>query len=668
MKTIQLEQIHMINFMGEKERTTTFNSVSNVIKGANGLGKTRHFDAFLWLLFGKDSAGRKDYEIRTKVNSEPLHEVECSVSAVISVDGEIINLKRSYVEEWVKPQGKAERVLKGNRTDCWWNDTPVKVGEYEKRVSEIIDSTLFRMITDPSFFPSLNWKEQRQSLFDIAGDIDEEKIISESPEFKKLVDSITGKSLADFKAELSSEKKRLNLELSEIQPRIDQTHRLMPETSDFAVIEKRIAEIDAEVTTIDKSIADTVAGESEKYEAERKLQSQINDIKRSMDTIVNDAKDKNIEEARKINAKFNEWNNELRELHAKLASNTILLNRNKHEEETLVKQRKGKQDIIVKLQAQIEECRDKWKKENARKFEDDVCPYCGQPLPSEMLEDTKKSFFEMQKKAKDEILSSAEVLKAQVKTIETDNEETEATIATMPEAITALTKENEDIQKQIDALTEKITNTERAVPVEVIPENIEAWKQSNTKIDSLQTKISEIKAQAISDTSVKSTLKNELNAERTKLVNELANRNIIEKSLNEIHNLEERAKELAQKIAELEQREFIMQEFSKRRVEEMERKVNSMFSIVTWKLFDYTLEGNPVEVCTPLVNGVPYGRVNSASRVNAGLDIINVLCAKYGVSAPIFLDNAEGVNEHIKSCGQVIKLYVTKDNKLIINQ
>ena len=147
MKQIILKSITLCNFKGEKERTTNFNADVTTITGGNGMGKSRHFDAFIWLLFGKDTQDRKDYEVKTRVNGEELHNVECSVSGVIVVDGEEITLKRAFVEDWVKPRGQVERVFKGNHTECWWNETPVNVGEYTKRIEAIIDASLFKMIT-----------------------------------------------------------------------------------------------------------------------------------------------------------------------------------------------------------------------------------------------------------------------------------------------------------------------------------------------------------------------------------------------------------------------------------------------------------------------------------------------------------------------------------------
>lgn len=181
MKQVTLKSLTFVNFKGEKERTTNFNADVTTISGGNGLGKSRHFDAFIWLLFGKDTKDRKDYEVKTRINGQELHNVECSVSGVIVVDGEEITLKRAFVEDWVKPRGQVERVFKGNHTECWWNETPVKVGEYTKRIEAIIDSSVFKMITNPAFFVNMDWKLQREQLFQLAGTITDAEIASQSP-------------------------------------------------------------------------------------------------------------------------------------------------------------------------------------------------------------------------------------------------------------------------------------------------------------------------------------------------------------------------------------------------------------------------------------------------------------------------------------------------------
>ena len=69
------------------------------------------------------------------------------------------------------------------------------------------------------------------------------------------------------------------------------------------------------------------------------------------------------------------------------------------------------------------------------------------------------------------------------------------------------------------------------------------------------------------------------------------------------------------------------------------------------------------ETCIPTnKDGVPVSTVNSAQRTNIGLDIINVLCKFNNISAPIFVDNREGVNTLIETESQIINLVVTTDD------
>lgn len=320
MKQVTLKSLTLCNFKGEKERTTNFNPDVTTISGGNGLGKSRHFDAFIWLLFGKDSKDRKDYEIKTRLDGKELHNVECSVSGVIDVDGEEINLKRAYIEDWVKPRGQVERVFKGNHTECWWNDTPVNVGEYTKRIEAIIDSSVFKMITNPAFFVNMPWKLQREQLFKLAGTITDAEIASKKPEFALLLDKISGKSLSDFKAEISAKKKRLKDELAQIQPRIDQTHKMMPENEDFNAIEVQIQVIDDEIKDIDKAISDATAAIRKAYEAEQKKQKDVNALKSECQQLLFRAKEEAQNAAFEANAARRELESNIKAKERELAA------------------------------------------------------------------------------------------------------------------------------------------------------------------------------------------------------------------------------------------------------------------------------------------------------------------------------------------------------------
>ncbi len=110
---IKLVKLMLKNFKGIKELAINFEALTTIL-GENGTGKSTIFDAFMWILFGKDSHGRSDFEIQTlDPNNNVIHGLEHSVSLVLNIDGTHKTLKRTLKERWVKPNGKAEKEFKG---------------------------------------------------------------------------------------------------------------------------------------------------------------------------------------------------------------------------------------------------------------------------------------------------------------------------------------------------------------------------------------------------------------------------------------------------------------------------------------------------------------------------------------------------------------------------
>ena len=651
MKQVILKSLSLCNFKGEKERTTNFNADVTTISGGNGMGKSRHFDAFIWLLFGKDTQDRKDYEVKTRVNGEELHNVECSVSGVIMVDGQEIALKRAFVEDWVKPRGQVERVFKGNHTECWWNETPVNVGEYTKRIEAIIEPSLFKMITNPAFFVNMNWKLQREQLFQLAGTITDTEIASQKPEFAALLDKVSGKSLAGFKAELSARKKRLKDELAQIQPRIDQTHKMKPENEDFHAIEVEIENIDKEIAEIDKAIADVTAAIRRQYEAEQSKQNKVNALKSECQQIVFDAKTKAQNEAFEANASR-------RELESKVKDK-------EHEIENVRKDITTGQVEIAKIHREIEgiktkqdELRKDWYAENEKTYNGETtCPHCGQDLPEDMISKAREVFTKAQSDKCANISAKGKELGDKVA-------ELESKVAEVQKVVENATKNKKTLCAELEALKAQFLEIPVVDATAVVPELIPEYVAKQKEIADLEATI--VTDNSGVDTTELQNQKAECNKKRGELVARLAKRDTIALCEKEIADLEAKGKQLAQQIADAEREEYTVEQFTKTKVEECEKRINAMFKFVSFRLFDFTIEGNPVETCIATIGGVPYGSANTASKVNAGLDIINTLCKFYGVCAPIFIDNRESVNELVDTESQIINLVVTNDKFLTI--
>jgi hypothetical protein len=138
-----------------------------------------------------------------------------------------LRLERILKEEWIKIRGQEQETFKGNKTVTYWNDTPITITEYQKRINEIVDENVLKIITDPLYFMSMKWQERREILFKLAGIATDNDIASKDPKFKELIKKMDGKSFEDYKKEFMYKKKKLIEQKDGIKPKIEQTNYLM---------------------------------------------------------------------------------------------------------------------------------------------------------------------------------------------------------------------------------------------------------------------------------------------------------------------------------------------------------------------------------------------------------------------------------------------------------
>lgn len=653
MKRIILKSLTLINFRGEQNRTTEFATKETFIYGANGLGKSRHFDAFMWLLFGKDVNDRKDYEIKTRINGVPLQHVNTEVWGTIIVDGEEVKLRRALVEDWVKPHGQMEQVYKGNHTETSVNDVPMNVTEYKKRINAIVDDSLFKMITNPLFFAGMPWQKQREQLFALAGTITDNEIAQGNDDYTALLAKLTGKDMEGYKKEVAAKKKKAKEELSQIQPRIDQTQRLMPTAKDWSALEADIAELDEKIASVDKQLQDKSEAIRVAYQGEQDKKARCTSIKAKQSNVLYKARQEAQEEAFKANAARREAAMKVDEANTAVRSAERRVSMLESEIRSYQAKRKQCTDTM-------DELRNEWRKQNERKYNGEtICPHCGQPLPESMIADAESKFNDTIKANKDRINAKGKAYKAFVAKVDESIAETEKALQY---ARDEHTKASNEAQVAKDIL--KDMGDEVAANA-VIPENVPEWVELQKELEKVKATISTDTTPMV-DNDELNDQKHALTAERDVKKQELADRDIIAKHTKEIAALEAQGKLLAQEIASYEKEEYVMNGFTKAKINECEKRINGMFKDVKFQLYDYTLEGNPVETCVPLVDGVPFFVANTAGRVNAGLDIINALCKFYNVCAPIFIDGRESVNNLLETESQIINLVVSTEKELTV--
>jgi len=124
-------------------------------------------------------------------------------------------------------------------------------------------------------------------------------------------------------------------------------------------------------------------------------------------------------------------------------------------------------------------------------------------------------------------------------------------------------------------------------------------------------------------------------------------------------------KKLVEEFNRLEGELYLIEQFTRAKVDLLENQINSKFKIARFKLFSDQINGGLTETCETVLDGVPYGSINSAGRVQIGLDIIQTLQAHYGVFAPIWVDNRESIIEIPEIDAQVISLIVSEHDKTL---
>jgi DNA repair exonuclease SbcCD ATPase subunit len=639
---IKLKSLMCNNFKGIKHITINADGKNISIFGDNGTGKTSLFDAFLWLLFDKDSSNRKDFGIKTlDEKGEVIHGLEHEVFAVLLVDDKELSLRKIYKEKWTKRRGEAERILTGHETNYWVDDVPVKKSEYQNRISELINEDVFKLLTNIFYFNQyLKWQERRELLLQIAGDVSDEVVFASSDKLKELKAVIGDKSINDYKKIINERITKLNNEIKMIPVRIDEIKRGMPDLNgdiDYDRLEtlresikNQIENIDRELTNANKSIQAYRQKQSELFN----LKQQLFDLKRKLE----------YEASREF---IEAENKKLR-----LQEQILIYNRNLEAEQRYVDSSKS---VLAKLEKEITDLRKQWEEVNAEKFEgpgeDMRCHTCGQTLPQKMIEETITKMEENFKKDKRRRLAD---ISTAGKTKAAEKKNLEENIAKINSDIAEIKNKIETIQKEINSI---VTPEKQEIDYSKHPEYLDL----QNRIAALESELNQ-PVENHTDKLLKE--KRELTAELEQINSTLNNRDVIESSKKRIEELRKHERDIADRILDMEKKQYLIEEFIKTKVNILESSINSKFKYARFKMFNVLVNGALEECCETLVDRVPFADANTASKINIGLDIINTLTKYYGITAPIFIDNRESVNDLIETDSQIVNLVVSKDKRL----
>lgn len=632
---MRLIKLFLENFRGIKNLTIDFGGDDTVVHGANGTGKTTVANAISYVLSGKSSTGEKDFSPKT-VGVHNVHHI--AELTVCKDDGEIVVLKKEFYEKWTKKRGSQSPTFTGHVCELSINDLPVKTKEYDKVIGELTnghtDDIEFLTVMG-HMVEKMSDNDRRKVLFSLSDEITDDDILSK-PEFQELGKMLVIDGTKDQRHEVPDFKKMSESKRRELNKKLDS----IPES--IATLESAVAgeyEDEADVKARLDDNKDRLQKLKAPAEAENANELIIRDVKEK----ISEGRQKFGESKYKSLSAFSETEQTLMNDVAKTES---ALNRARTElkwlEGEIERRNKTREELLgefeVKVKAMV------WSEDSA------VCPTCGQKMPEDKISKMYSKFMAEREANKQYINAKG---KANGAELAKNQEALKATQADIENLTSVLRKQNDSLEKWRESK-----------PVDTPYESTEEYIELKKALDELEAGI----APAVSDdvNAEIAELETQIEADEQLLVDIAAKAKMDAK----IAELKESVKTVSAELEKQEKAIYLCEQFMIAKAEAITASINDKFNCIKWKLFETQINGGLREVCVPMIPNaegvmVDYKMANTASQINANLEIMDVFAKAYGVNLPIIIDRAESVTNIRKMDCQTVSLVVSADDRVL---
>ena len=647
---MKLLNIKLQNFQGVRSAEFDFGGKSASIYGDNATGKTTVFNAFTWLLFDKANTGAKNFSPKT----EGTHDLDYVAEALIETDdGAQVDLRKVFHEVYKKKRGSQTKEFSGHTTEYYIDGVPTSATEFSSKVNSLVGTEeQMKMLTMPDYFPqTLSWQDRRKILLEVCGDVSDADVIENTPELKEagfsrmlLMPGDSGQSYAveDFRKIMTEQKKKINTQLENIPERIDEATKAMPdigsETKETIAEKRKAAEQElAEAQALAKSDTD---------DGTRAIYSSISNLKYDLIEARNAYADKCSKTNEEVSKKISEAKAELRSIDDKSTAFRSDIQNKKLKLEAMESRRS------ILMEEYKETASHKWDDSQA------VCPTCHRPFEPDQAEEMRAEFNRKRSEKLTDISKRGQ-------------ECSKDKIDALKAAIDADQKELDSLTDRYGALTEEVMTLTSQLKTSPAFETTEEYKTITENIEELKQE-AEIRENSAHDILSE---KEENVRKKQEALNAIAD---LEASLKLRNSQAARIEELKEKLAgfskaydDTEFRIHLCEVFTKSKVQMLDKRINSRFRTLRFRLFDEQINGGIKDCCEVLIPSadgtlVPYQAANNAAKINAGLEIIHTLAIAWDIWIPVMVDNAEAVT-HLTEYPdmQIIRLVVSeKDKKL----
>lgn len=634
---MRLLSLALQNFKGHKDLTVNFGNIT-IISGANGTGKTSVFDAFCWLLTGKDGQGRVcgtgqkgEATIRPRqADGELLRQVEVSVTGrLMNEDGEVHTLRRVYCEQYSADKNSGAKIFKGNTTKYFINDVPTPAAKYDAWVKANVDPDRMKLTSDPAYFPGLPWQDQRALLLQVAGDVDDAAVIASDKALAPLAEALKKHSIDDIKAMAAAQLKLANKAVKEGVVRVDQTMKLAGNVTE--------ADLTAEITRQDELLKaqNEMVTQAESALAAAKSTGQTGRLQAELDAW-----------KMKVEAWEERRHNKIVDINDQFRRRSLEL------QGTIESKRAQLDDLISRLKAA------ETRKQNlyydydtvyARTFTETECPTCHQPLPADKVAEFREQFNQEKARTIEAIVADGKQTAAKIKELEARRDSMKLEVDTAENALAALHKNH---QAALDALPQ----------LEDVPE----FREVRSKRDMIARELANLEKGEMPDLTPLQANLDEACYARDMLLNKRARLQSNLDTLRAIGDLQAELQTQRENADAASAKLRLITAFVAARCRLVSDKVNTLFPGLEWQLFTRNITNDDlVETCELRMHGVGYRDLSQGEKIKAGLIIVNTLQEKLQTVNPVWIDGAESITFTPEVKSQLVLLKAQENIKTL---
>jgi len=609
------------------------------VSGRNQQGKSSLMDAYFDVLTGKLADGTLPNNVRRKIDGEEVSEPVVR-ELVINVDG------TEYVIQKKTKKGKSS-----NTVEYYVNGIKRNKTEYMEILKRIADPDTIAMCSNARVFLNEIQKataKARETLGGIAG-FSETQFRAEHPEYEWIKnEGVEGDSIEEILKARRRELRKAKSDVDDIAKQIRKEQGRQVECDETLPAQRDdLLDLLKENEKQEKVLSDA----SREYD---RISIELAGLKRSRDALVEKA------------------GKSIRESHDRITSLLYTLKSDKKNAEN--KLRLAEMDLehankgIERHKTALAQAKKKYTEVLKEKWDGDteltairgkefdpaaaICPTCGQALPEEQVETAKRKFefnkqsiiakkleekeqFDKDKRAKlEQITEDGNEASEGLKTANETKKEAEAAIEAAKKEITSLALEIAETEKE----------AEKPIP-EPDMSGDEEYKAVCDKISALEESINGI-GNGENDRILLSNNRHSLEAKLRDVEAKIKAQTVrLEEKANNLEALQEEQKKLSQKQANIQQKVDQLTEYSIEKNKALAAVINPHFKHFRFQFLDYTQDGEPMETCRMICNGIDYANgLNHSDRILCDIDLVMGLQEMNDLRLPVWVDDTESVN------------------------